>query len=467
MAPKEESSTLRQRKNQLVGDANNDDAALEQVLKNTKPVSKLSNTEVAIDGFIYDLEGFVHPGGQVVNMFGGNDVTVQYHMIHPRHGSKQVEKMRLVGKVEGYVPEYVFDSPFAKEMKEEVYKIVSRGKEFGTPGFLMRAVFYICLLVYLTYLWVTEGSSLPLAAAIGVSQAFIGLNVQHDANHGAASRRPWVNDLLGFGANFIGGDKWNWMTQHWTHHAYTNHNLKDPDSFSSEPMFIFNDYPKGHPNRKWWMKFQGFYYLLVLSFYWLSMVFNPQTWTLHHAGAAFVGIKMENDFFVKRRIWARALRAFYIYVNIITPFQHHGLSWEPLLHVWILGVTESLVLAVLFSLSHNFESVDRDPTKEFRETGKEICWYKSQVETSSTYGGFIAGCLTGGLNCQIEHHLFPRMSSAWYPYIRPTVQRVCAKHGVRYVYYSNAISNFISTTKYMHAAGTGSNWEVNPLSGRA
>ena len=105
MAPKEESSTLRQRKNQLVGDANNDDAALEQVLKNTKPVSKLSNTEVAIDGFIYDLEGFVHPGGQVVNMFGGNDVTVQYHMIHPRHGSKQVEKMRLVGKVEGYVPE--------------------------------------------------------------------------------------------------------------------------------------------------------------------------------------------------------------------------------------------------------------------------------------------------------------------------------------------------------------------------
>ena len=46
--------------------------------------------------------------------------------------------------------------------------------------------------------------------------ALIGLNVQHDANHGAASRKVWVNDLLGLGADFIGGCKWLWMEKHWT-----------------------------------------------------------------------------------------------------------------------------------------------------------------------------------------------------------------------------------------------------------
>ena len=56
--------------------------------------------------------------------------------------------------------------------------------------------------------------------------------------------------------------------------------------------------------------------------------------------------------------------------------------------------------------------------------------FKSQVETSCTYGGAISGYFTGGLNFQVEHHLFPRMSSAWYPYIAPTVRRVCAKHNV-------------------------------------
>ena len=130
-------------------------------------------------------------------------------------------------------------------------------------------------------------------------------------------------------------------------------------------------------------------------------MFNPQVWNLHHSGAAFVGIKMDNEFTVKRRIWARLLKASYIYWNVVTPFQNHGLGLTPFFHVMVLGVASSITLSLLFSLSHNFVDSDRDPTKSYRETGKEVCWYKSQVETSSTYGGFIAGCLTGGLNCQM------------------------------------------------------------------
>lgn len=137
-------------------------------------------------------------------------------------------------------------------------------------------------------------------------------------------------------------------------------------------------------------------------------------------------------------------------------------------HILVMGACESVTLAALFALSHNFEQVDRDPTKGARgDDGKAVCWFKSQVETSSTYGSFIAGALKGGLNFQVEHHLFPRMSSAWYPYIAPSVTKVCKKHGVRYAYYPWVHQNFISTVKYLHQAGTGSNWEsiMKPLNG--
>jgi len=427
----------------------------------------LADNEVAIEGVVYDINSFIHPGGNQFRVMAGNDVTVQYKMIHPHHTGKQLEKMRVVGKLVDYAPEYEFDTPFERELKKEVFKIVRRGREFGTPGFIFRACFYVALLIVLQLVWVCFGSTWTLAIALGISKAFIGLNVQHDANHGAVSRNPFWNDVLGYGADFIGGSKYTWLAQHWTHHAYTNHADMDPDSFSAEPMLLFNDYKPSHPARKFYHKLQGLYFLFVLSFYWVSSVFNPQIIDLKQRGAQFVGINLDGSFLKSARPTSHFLRLLYIFNNCVTPFLHHGICLEAFGHIWLMGAMESLMLSVLFACSHNFEQVDRDPTKDFKENGKRVCWYKSQVETSSTYGGVISGWLTGGLNHQVEHHLFPRMSSAWYPYIRETVQKVCEKHGVRYVYYPYLTQNLLSLFKYMHAAGNGSNWMENPLTGRA
>jgi acyl-lipid (7-3)-desaturase (Delta-4 desaturase) len=75
---------------------------------NDRVISKLDglrNHEVCIDGVIYDLTSFDHPGGESILIFGGNDVTVQYKMIHPYHTSKHLEKMKKVGKVADYTSE--------------------------------------------------------------------------------------------------------------------------------------------------------------------------------------------------------------------------------------------------------------------------------------------------------------------------------------------------------------------------
>jgi fatty acid desaturase len=176
---------------------------------------------------------------------------------------------------------------------------------------------------------------------------------------------------------------------------------------------------------------------------------------------------MDNDYIASRCKFAIFWRLHYIVTNVALPIYKFGFTAEMVGLILLMGVAESLALAVLFSLSHNFENADRNPTKEFVANGQPICWYKSQVETSCTYGGFISGCFTGGLNFQIEHHVVPRMSSAYYPYIASTVRSVCKKHKVQYVYYPWVVQNLWSTLKYIHAAGTGSNWkDNNPLSGK-
>ena len=65
----------------------------------SRSVKELKGNEIVIDGIIYDLSNFYHPGGEQINVFGGNDVTVHYKMIHPYHTAKHLEKMTPVGNV--------------------------------------------------------------------------------------------------------------------------------------------------------------------------------------------------------------------------------------------------------------------------------------------------------------------------------------------------------------------------------
>ena len=85
-------SQLRQR-------GNHPSALDEATQPTTLSLKQIKSTEVVIDNVIYDLNSFKHPGGDSVLLFGGNDVTVQYKMIHPYHTAKHLEKMRIVGKV--------------------------------------------------------------------------------------------------------------------------------------------------------------------------------------------------------------------------------------------------------------------------------------------------------------------------------------------------------------------------------
>src|SRR6187402_1018961 len=71
---------------------------------------------------------------------------------------------------------------------------------------------------------------LAMVAIMGFGVSGIGLSVMHDANHGSYSKKAWVNNLMGFSLNLVGGNAFNWKVQHNVlHHTYTNVHDADED----------------------------------------------------------------------------------------------------------------------------------------------------------------------------------------------------------------------------------------------
>lgn len=345
-------------------------------------------------------------------------------------------------------------------------KVVRPGTEFATTSYYCRVFFHLALAAFFQIYWVVNGSSVKLAIANGAAQALVALNISHDANHGAISRKPWINDLLGFTVDFVGGNKWNWLERHYTHHAYLNDPERDPDSRDGEPLVVFHKFPKGDSHRKWHHQFQAFFLIPLICFFWFGEIINPQVLTLEHEVThKLKGKKFKNSYLKSKIPVALAFRALYIYMNVVNPFLWHDRK-TAFLHFLLAGMTGSISLASVFLVSHNFEGAEKDPIYEYDTTGKQVCWYKTQAEGASTYGGIKSGYVTGGLNYQIEHHCFPRINSCHYPTIAPICKRICEKHGVRYAGYPTFFHNMWSTLKHMHQMGNGFDLDLaRPLSG--
>jgi fatty acid desaturase len=313
----------------------------------------------------------------------------------------------------------------------------------------------ICILtlVFEGY-WATTGA-LMWGVLVGLMHASIGLSVQHDASHGAFSSSPTVNALFSYGADWIGSCRWIWLQQHvlW-HHPYTNIHGLDGDAQSAEPAIVFHDYsasgtksaPPSHP----FLKFQHYITNLVLMFYGPSIVYNFSYLTnLRHSENVPLSVS-SGPYMSAQKPTVWALRLWYILRIVIAPWWLAGR--QLLVSAVLCNVVCGACLTFVFAVSHNFEGSDRDPTPESAEK-KELCWYKLQAETSSTYGGFTAGFFTGGLNFQVEHHLFPRCSSWNYPMLQPVIKDCCERHGVQYNYFPTLASNLVSMLKYMRKVG--------------
>jgi len=289
------------------------------------------------------------------------------------------------------------------------------------------------------------GLSLLLWILFGFNMAAIGFNVMHDACHGSFSTRNWVNYLFGLTNNFLGGNAFLWKLKHnIIHHTYTNIDGVD-DDINNMPFIRQCTTQQWKPMHR----FQTAYMFLLYGFTSLFMFFMDYV--------KYFSKKIHTTPLKKMDKWEHLVfwggKLFFIFFYILLPVYLLGWS-QGLIGLFISQFTMGLTLAIVFQLAHvvehaEFEAAGVDPVKIENE------WAIHQVKTTANFAftNKIATWFLGGLNYQIEHHLFPRISHIHYPAISRIVQDTCAQFGLNYLYFPTTCAAVVSHVRFMNQMG--------------
>jgi len=261
------------------------------------------------------------------------------------------------------------------------------------------------------------------AVSLGLSIAAVGMSIQHDANHGAYSNRAWVNRLFGATLDLMGVASFIWRPKHNSgHHTHTNLDGVDFD-LDFGPLARLTTTQR----RRSWHRYQhlylwGFYgFLLPKWVFWddwmilrtrmIGVHRLPRPTRRHFASFAFWKLLFFG--------WAVAL-----------PLVFHP-WWQVLIFHAIAASTVGFTLGTIFQLAHCTEQATFPlADKTTRLVAND--WATHQLETTVDFGSD-SKWLTwfcGGLNFQVEHHLFPKVCHLHYPALQRIVARVAARHGL-------------------------------------
>ena len=249
--------------------------------------------------------------------------------------------------------------------------------------------------------------------------------VQHDANHGAYFRRRRYNHLLGWTADaLLGFSSYAWRVKHnVAHHTYTNVDGFDDDA-RQVPVARFAPSQEA----KSWYRFQHFYIwpLYTLMGLRLQLLGDIAAFTRGRIGESALRTPRGWDL-----VGAIAGKAIFVTWAIAIPLLVYP-WWAVLLAYLGFAMVTSLIMATTFQLAHCVEEASFPSAEELRAVRPS--WAVHEVETTVNFcpRNPVLTWLLGGLNFQIEHHLFPRVPHTHYPHIAQIVQRNCARHGVRY-----------------------------------
>lgn len=270
--------------------------------------------------------------------------------------------------------------------------------------------------------------NLVLCLVWGMAIASVGFNVMHDANHGGYSDNPRINSLVSLSAELLGMSGFRWRTKHnvW-HHTYTNIAGFDDDVETFGLMRLT-------PRMPWKPLFraQVGYFPLVYSMIGFDFFLRDFMMIL-------TGKSDDNHIYPKMNtldkltFWAGKL--LYLVIMFVLPLQVYP-WWQVLIGYMIVMLTVGLVMGIVFQLAHiNGDVTFPQPVGDPQHIENE--WAVHQVETTADFAPHnqLLNFYIGGLNYQIEHHLFPHICHLNYPRIAPVVRATCAEFGVHYQCY--------------------------------
>jgi len=243
----------------------------------------------------------------------------------------------------------------------------------------------------------------------------------------------------------VGGSSICWRYHHnVSHHAYCNDVSMDADTYSSFPILRLDSSQKLHA----YHRFQWLYGPITFCFLWISIQLADLQQLL---AGAFYDVKFRGTHSTEI-VLNVLLKVLHFWWIVVLPYQYHGL--EVMLYPWMACFgCGGFMLASMFIVSHNVDETKLLEAPGSKDGGIKGDWALQQILTSTSWGGKLGCFISGGLNLQIEHHLFPCLPHHLYPDVQVIVKDECKKRGVHYAGYDTLVGNWIDHIKFLYKMG--------------
>ena len=289
--------------------------------------------------------------------------------------------------------------------------------------------------------WWTATASTLLAAHAFVC---LGFTAMHDASHGAVSRNPAVNRWIVRVWNGLAlWDERLWFLHHVVHHhSFTGDPRRDPDTRNLRPFL--RKRPPPHAG--------------AAAAAAAKVAARPSSWCraasilafLHVFPGAFIGQSVSyGRWWGRGRLWGMRAPAM-AKVDVCACALRAMVLLAVLSRPWcacVYFIALNSLYAVLTLTNHDTEAVAQGGSG--RDEGGD--WCANQVRHSSNFAtaNWWVGRLYGGINFQIEHHLFPTLCHVHYPSIQAVVKQVCAEHDLPYNEYPTVCAAYASALRVL------------------
>jgi linoleoyl-CoA desaturase len=287
---------------------------------------------------------------------------------------------------------------------------------------------------------------------IGIGMSGVGMNVMHDGNHGSYSKNKWVNKFMGSSIYILAGNVYNWQVQHNVlHHTYTNIYGHDED-LDSGRIIRFAKEAK-------WFNFQKIQHYYSIFLYGLLTI-NWAITTDFKQMRSYMKRKLSFGKLPSPAVnWSVLVITKVIYFSfwIVLPLIFGIVWWKVILGFVVMHYTAGLILSVVFQLAH---VVNETITITPNEKGEiENTWAIHQLFTTANFApkNYIVNYFTGGLNHQIEHHIFPHISHIHYKKIGQIVKETAQEFNLPYIEYQSFRAALKSHFEILKKLGTNHN----------
>ncbi len=341
---------------------------------------------------------------------------------------------------------------FHSEIKKRINEyFINKGKSpTGNFKLFFKAILLVTslLLVYIHLVFFTPPTVWAILECIllGCIAAAIGFNVMHDGAHGSFSRYKWINSMASNFANFLGASQYMWKMKHNViHHTYTNIHGVDDDIEARPLLRLCDEQPRYKIH-----KYQHFYFWAAYSLLYIYWVFVTD-YKKYFSGR--IGSTPLRKMTLKEHFSFWLYKAAHAIIFVVIPIYMLGFTpW--LIGFLSMGLVTGFVLSIVFQLAHTVEHTHFPLPND--ATGKmEDEWAIHQVKTTANFAtrNKVVSWLVGGLNFQIEHHLFPKISHVHYPAISKIIKKACQDYGIPYIEYPKVRLAVASHVSYLKQLG--------------